>query len=184
MKIGEICHKLATEREQIRLPTTKRDDNVDQNSTNNKSKPTATTSQDVFESNTAAILADMEQFWMRYNNASLDCAILADEKSALKAENRLLKNQLKLYLTTVTIAEGSGGSAEASIRPSSMRVERCVTAKSLGAIRLGPHHSQQQTVRRQRPVTCIEGNLSQAVRSRSLVESKVRMPDVYALVNN
>lgn len=136
-----------------------------------------------------AILSDMENFWMRYNNASIDCACLAEEKATLKSENRQLKDQLKMYLTNVTIVEGSGGTAKAKLRPSSMRVERCeMTVASgsggggdgFGKSGVGLYSSKQ----RRRPVTCIEGNLSQAVRSRSLIESRVaRMPDVYAQIN-
>lgn len=136
---------------------------------------------------TMAILSDMEYFWTRYNNASLDCACLAEEKATLKAENRQLKDQLKMYLTNVTLVEGSGGTAKAKMRPSSMRVERCemstvmMTASNIGGGGIAATGGGQ---RRRRPVTCIEGNLSQAVRSRSLVESRVaRMPDVYACIN-
>lgn len=127
-----------------------------------------------------AIIADMEHFWVRFNSANIDCACLAEEKAALKMENRQLKDQLKMYLTNVTIAEGSGGIVHAKLRPSSMRVERCGTATLTTAS--GADRAKQRQQRR-RPVTCIEGNLSQAVRSRSLVDAKVRMPDVYAFIN-
>lgn len=109
---------------------------------------------------------------MRFNNATIDCACLADEKSVLKQQNRNLKNKLKMYLTNVTLFEGSGGRADAKLRPNSMRVERCGAAVTLYAQEVLNGDASNRLHQRRRPVTCIEGNLSQAVRGRSLVASK------------
>lgn len=127
-----------------------------------------------------SILSDLENFWIRFNNARLDCACLAEEKAALKEENRDLKEKLKVYLTNVTIADGSGGNARENLRPSSMRVER------VGHIEFG---QSSQTIKngllrqKPRPVTCIEGNLCNAIRSRNLISGRYKMPNVYAIVN-
>lgn len=131
---------------------------------------------------TLTILSDMEHFWMRFNNATIDCACLADEKSVLKQQNRNLKNKLKMYLTNVTLTQGSGGSPDEQLRPKSMRVDRCGASVNGYAQEVLNGGESNRLHQRRRPVTCIEGNLSQAVRSRSLVEPRVRMPDVYALV--
>lgn len=124
------------------------------------------------------ILSDLENFWIRYNNVRIDCACLTEEKTSLKAENRDLKEKLKVYLTNVTIADGSGGNAREKLRPSSMKVER------IERIDFGNFSTKNGLLRqRQRPVTCIEGNLCNAVRSRSLVSGRFKMPDVFAIVN-
>lgn len=129
---------------------------------------------------TVTILADMEHFWVRFNSANIDCVCLADEKAALKLQNRRLKDQLKRYLTNVTLVEGSGGTADAKLRPNSMLVVRCGTAATARDDCGGGGSGSGVQQRPRRPVTCIEANLSQAVRSRSLVTPKVRMPDVFA----
>lgn len=128
-----------------------------------------------------SILSDLENFWIRFNNARLDCACLAEEKAVLKEENRDLKEKLKVYLTNVTIADGSGGNAREKLRPNSMRVER------VGHIEFGQGSSEliknKLLRQKRRPVTCIEANLCNAIRSRNLVSGRFKMPDVYAIVN-
>lgn len=120
------------------------------------------------------ILSKMENFWIRFNNARIDYACLNEEKQALKRENEELKMKLKVYLTNVTIAGGSGGNARDRLRPTSMKIERI---PNFDLPRL-PDKTE-----RRRPVTCIEGNLSVAVRSQMLIKGKFKMPQIYAIQN-
>lgn len=167
VQIAAICRKLETEREKI-IPFGKKKKLFDKSDSDLRKPP------EDFKENTMSILADMENFWIRYNNARLDCACLAEEKANLKEENRDLKEKLKMYLTNVTIADGSGGNVRDKLRPSSMKVERMIH------VDLSSFHRD----RKPRPVTCIEGNLSNAVRSRSLVERKLKMPSIFTIINN
>lgn len=127
------------------------------------------------------IASNLENFWLRYNNARIDCACLSEEKLALKEENRELKEKLKAYLTTVSIANG-GGNAKDKLRPSSMKVERVGHVEGTdGTIGRGLRD-------RRRPVTCFnivqEGNLSVAVRSKNLTSGKFRKdPEIFSIVH-
>lgn len=127
------------------------------------------------------VASNLENFWVRYNNARIDCACLSEEKAALKEENRELKERLKAYLTTVTIADGSGGNSRDKLRPSSMKIERVAYVDVNGNGVRGLNRD------RRRPVTCFnvvqEGNLSVAVRSRNLTLGKFRRePAIYSVV--
>lgn len=124
-----------------------------------------------------AVLTELDQFWIRFNNAQIDCACLGEEKAALLMENRDLKDKLKIYLTNVTIAEGSGGNAREKLRPSSMKVEK------IGYIDFNNGEKLASLRVRRRPVTCIEANLCNAVRSRSLVSNKLKLPNYFSIVN-
>lgn len=123
------------------------------------------------------VVSNLENFWLRFNSARIDCACLSEEKMALKEENRELKEKLKAYLTTVTIANG-GGNVKDKLRPSSMRVER------VGHVELNNEGRGYKD--RRRPVTCCvvqEGNLSVAVRSKNLTSGKFRKePEIYSIV--
>lgn len=114
----------------------------------------------------------MDNFWIRYNNARIDCVCLEKERVDLKKENTLLKEKLREYLTNMTISNGRIGSTKEKLRPSSMKVEKVVHIDlcSTGAKAF-----------RRRPVTCIEGNLSVAVRSHKLVDGKFKTPDIYSV---
>lgn len=125
---------------------------------------------DIFEKDKNLLLYNFENFWIRYNTARLDCASLEEERISLRDENILLKRRLKEYLTNVNVANGGGGVEITqgcfAQRPSSMKIEKVIhidLTKSTEIKRSKP-----------RPVTCIEGNLSVAVRSRSLVDSRNR----------
>lgn len=127
------------------------------------------------------VVSNLENFWLRYNNARIDVACLNEEKIALKEENRELKDKLKAYLTTVTIANG-GGNAKDKLRPSSMKVERVGHVEAYNGT-VGRASNKD----RRRPVTCYsvvqEGNLSVAVRSKSLTSGKFRKePEIYSIV--
>lgn len=127
------------------------------------------------------IVSNLENFWLRYNNARIDCACLSEEKMALKEENRELKEKLKAYLTTVTIANG-GGNVKDKLRPSSMKVER------VGHVEINNGSVGRVIKDRRRPVTCLsmvqEGNLSVAVRSKNLTSGKFRKePEVFSIVH-
>lgn len=121
------------------------------------------------------ILSKMDNFWIRYNSVRIDCACLVEEKTALKKENQELKAKLKIYLTNVTIAGGSGGDAKDKLRPSSMKVDKIghVDYPAFNVVTTGIGKL------RRRPVTCIEGNLSNAVRSLALVKGKMPITRQY-----
>lgn len=128
------------------------------------------------------VVSNLENFWLRYNNARIDCACLSEEKMALKEENRELKEKLKAYLTTVTIANGGGGNARDKLRPSSMKVERVAHVEANNGF------AGRGLKDRRRPVTCFsvvqEGNLSVAVRSKNLTSGKFRRePEIYSIVH-
>jgi hypothetical protein len=110
----------------------------------------------------------LEKFWQRYNNAKIDCCCLREEKLTLQADNHQLKLKIKNYLMSVNMASGcvtnSGYNMEYSVnRPQSMRVERVIH------IDIEAMKAERKT---KRPVTCIEANLSVAVRSERLMTIK------------
>lgn len=103
----------------------------------------------------------MENFWIRFKNVEIDCACLEEERACLKTENQLLKQKLKQYLQDVAVANGRIGSTkEDRLRPQSVKIERTICVASAPT---------PLTKQRPRPVTGIEGNLSVAVRSKSLI---------------
>lgn len=112
-----------------------------------------------------------EYFWIRFNNAQIDCACLEEERIELRKDNARLKNKLRDYLEKVALSNGRIGSTKERLRPSSMKIERVVS------IDLTP--SANGKPRRRRPVTCIEANLSVAVRSQKLVENKPKIPSFF-----
>lgn len=129
---------------------------------------------------TLFVLTKTEHFWIRYNNAQIDCACLEKERAELRKQNALLKEKLKEYLTDISITNGRVGSTNERLRPSSMKVEKVVQ------IDLKTHPllfvNANRGIRR-RPVTCIEGNLSVAVRSQTLNVEKSKAPDVFSIVH-
>lgn len=111
------------------------------------------------------IVNKMENFWIRFKNVEIDCACLDEERQCLKNENQMLKDQLKQYLQDVSVTNGRVGSTKERLRPQSMKIERpvCIASAPL-----------QLTKQQRRPVTGVEGNLSVAVRSKSLIQTKIK----------
>lgn len=115
-------------------------------------------------------LSKMERFWDRYNKIRLDCACLMEEKSCLLLENRRLKIKMKKYLVDLTMRNATGNRmAQLAQRPKSMTIEKveCIELsriKSTNRTRSGNNY---------RPVTCIEGNLSVAIRSQKLLAPRM-----------
>lgn len=124
--------------------------------------------------------SQLDYFWGRYNKTKIDCACLKEEKQSLKAENIRLKAALKDYLVNVNISTGTTiKSRDHSFvpRPHSMKVEKVMH------IDLTKTSAMKGDIKgRRRPVTCIEANMSNAVRSRSLVELRNRPMEIYSLV--
>lgn len=102
----------------------------------------------------------MENFWLRFKNVEIDCACLEEERQGLRNENDQLKQKLKQYLQDVSMSNGRIGSIKERLRPQSMKIERRDCIASVPAA----------VSKQPRPVTGIEGNLSVAVRSKSLVQ--------------
>lgn len=173
LQIASICRKMETEREKV-LPFGARKNRLfEYLEKDMKSIPKD------FKEDTAQLLSNLENFWLRYNRVRVDTSSLAEEKQSLRDENIRLKEKLKDYLTSVTATTGAGGTNETRLvnRPSSMRIERILhidVTKSM---------SLNKPIKR-RPVTCIEGNLSVAVRSRSLLNGKLKTPNIFSVVQN
>lgn len=111
----------------------------------------------------------LDLFWMRFNRTRIDCVCLKEEKISLQKQNKELKIKLKHYLVTVNMTNGQPAQKNERFanRPSSMKIERvehiAITAKN-------------QLIKKSkvRPVTCIEGNLSNAVRHMRITNSLPR----------
>ncbi|XP_052901101.1 dynein regulatory complex subunit 2 [Anopheles moucheti] len=132
-----------------------------------------------------------ESFWMRFNKARIDVACLREEKQQLIDQNEQLKAHLKDYLITVNM--NSGGPVESHVdlltkRPTSMKIEKLVRIDEQVLVQEGT----RKTVRfraggqrpEQRPVTCIEGNLSNAIRNVRLLGVRAKSSDIYSMVRN
>ena len=103
----------------------------------------------------------LDMFWMRFNRTRIDCVCLKEEKMALQKENKELKLRLKHYLVTVNMTNGQPAQKNERFanRPSSMKIERVEHIAITDKNQLIKKSKQDR-----RPVTCIEGNLSNAVR--------------------
>ncbi|XP_049298255.1 dynein regulatory complex subunit 2 [Anopheles funestus] len=132
-----------------------------------------------------------ESFWMRFNKARIDVACLREEKQQLIDRNEQLKTHLKDYLITVNM--NSGGPVESHVdlltkRPTSMKIEKLVRIDEQVLVQEGTRKTVrfraggQQIV--QRPVTCIEGNLSNAIRNERLLGVRAKSSDIYSMVRN
>ncbi|XP_058116644.1 dynein regulatory complex subunit 2 [Anopheles ziemanni] len=133
-----------------------------------------------------------ENFWMRFNKARIDVACLREEKQQLIERNEQLKGHLKDYLITVNM--NSGGPVEThedllTKRPTSMKIEKLVRIdeqvivddRGLGANRKAVRFRSNG---QRRPVTCIEGNLSNAIRNDRLLGVRAKTSDIYSMVQN
>ncbi|KFB49688.1 hypothetical protein ZHAS_00018059 [Anopheles sinensis] len=133
-----------------------------------------------------------ENFWMRFNKARIDVACLREEKQQLIERNEQLKAHLKDYLITVNM--NSGGPVEThedllTKRPTSMKIEKLVRIdeqvivddRGLGANRKAVRFRSNG---QRRPVTCIEGNLSNAIRNDRLLGIRAKTSDIYSMVQN
>ncbi|GAB0088940.1 coiled-coil domain-containing protein 65 [Sergentomyia squamirostris] len=166
VQLVTICSKLETEREKI-IPFN--------NHPIKKYSELAESKGEDFRNATFELFSRMENFWIRFNRARLDCAYLQEEKVTLQQSNRALRQQLREYLVAVTMKSTRCGDAHLlGRRPRSMKVEKVVHIEL-------PRRKMQTKVRR--PVTCIEGNLSVAVRSERLVQSKFRPPQLFPMVD-
>lgn len=123
----------------------------------------------------------LDIFWMRYNRTRIDCVCLKEEKSGLQKENKELTNKLKSYLVAVNMTSGhpvhNTYNHRYSNRPSSVKIERIehITISSKNEI-------LKRTKFEKRPVTCIEGNLSNAVR-HIRISTMLQTTDCFAVSN-
>jgi hypothetical protein len=118
----------------------------------------------------------LEKFWMRYNNAKIDCSCLREEKVMLQADNHRLKLKIKNYLMNVNMAAGCVGNSRNGgliSRPQSMIVERVVHIDI---------ESMKLRNKKKRPVTCIEANMSVAVRSVKLMAIRNFEKSIHSIV--
>lgn len=115
------------------------------------------------------VIAKMEHFWTRFKNVEIDCTCLEKERRGLRKENEAMKEKLKQYIQEVAITNGRIGSTKERLRPKSMKIN----ADTNGA------HTSKKYMDLKRPVTGVEGNLSVAVRSKSLLLPKVQTPQIH-----
>lgn len=118
-------------------------------------------------------------FWMRFNRARIDCACLREEKAAIAKQNKELKEKLKKYLVTVNMTCGNPVHEldnKFLNRPKSMKIER------IEHIRITSKNELVKKTERRRPVTCIEGNLSNAVRHLR-ISNKNTITECFAIAN-
>lgn len=110
----------------------------------------------------------LDMFWMRFNRVRIDCVCLRQDKASLQRHNKELRVNLKRYLVTVNMTNGQPAQKNERFanRPSSMKIER---------IEHIPIISKNQLIKKpKRPVTCIEGNLSNAVRQIKISGANTR----------
>lgn len=131
-------------------------------------------SQD-FQTNTYNNLSKMEHFWTRYNKVRLDCVCLLAEKSNLVEENARLKSRLKHYLVDMAVVRTNYSAEHGNRRPKSMTIEKveCIDLTEMRKSGVQTDHH------RIRPITCTEGNLSVAIRSRKILEHKFISKNLY-----
>lgn len=123
---------------------------------------------------THPIYQKLDGFWIRLNRARIDCLCLKENKSTLLRENRDLRIKLKKYLITVNMTTGCafeknvGNANSALFRPSSLKIKKieCIeiakqTPSTADPAAAGARRTTKFLVR---PVTCIEGRLSNALR--------------------
>lgn len=135
--------------------------------------------------NTLGTWQQMEHFWKRVNNITIDVVCLKQEKAALQNQNFHLKQQLQDHLANINIANGSNAHINDYLakRPSSMHVNR------VQQIDLEPKPTKGKSVsagvfRKIRPsTTCVEANFTNAVRSKRLAEGKPKLPRIVTIIN-
>lgn len=118
------------------------------------------------------IVSKMENFWIRFKNVEIDCACLEEERRILKNENEIAKDKLKQYLKDISMMNGHVESTKHRLRPHSVKIENIPCIDSL-----------KKVSNVKRPVTGVEGNLSVAVRSKSLVRANVKTSQIHSIVN-
>lgn len=173
MQIANFCAKYESDRDDHRLKP-------------RKAFPELTEGDEVSEELKAlldkpdTIQFQLDYFWRRYNKTKIDCACMKEEKQAMKNENVRLKAMLKDYLVNINISTSTTiKSREQQFipRPHSMKVEKVVHI-DLDKTSLGKGELRG----RRRPVTCIEANMSVAVRSKKLMEIHDRPTEIYSLM--
>uniref|UniRef100_A0A182SG57 Dynein regulatory complex protein 1/2 N-terminal domain-containing protein n=1 Tax=Anopheles maculatus TaxID=74869 RepID=A0A182SG57_9DIPT len=151
--------------------------------------PSTDTTMDSFKREVFDTAELFESFWMRFNKARIDVACLREEKQQLIDRNEQLKAHLKDYLITVNM--NSGGPVESHVdlltkRPTSMKIEKLVRIDEQVLVQEGTRKTVRfRTAGPQcRPVTCIEGNLSNAIRNERLVGVRAKSSEIYSMVRN
>uniref|UniRef100_A0A182TFN9 Uncharacterized protein n=1 Tax=Anopheles melas TaxID=34690 RepID=A0A182TFN9_9DIPT len=195
-QIASFCKKYETESEDL-LPFVRRANNEtgqsQQPAASERALVPATTLDPTMESFKREVFGTaelFESFWMRFNKARIDVACLREEKQQLIDRNEQLKAHLKDYLITVNMNSGGPVESNADLlakRPTSMRIEKLVRVDeevivpdgTRKAVRFRAGGQQQR-----RPVTCIEGNLSNAIRNERLLEVRAKSSEIYSMVPN
>lgn len=161
MQLAAICRKYETDGQKY---------SVLQRSHADSSLQLPTEKDNDFQALTYKNFAQLGQFWDRYNKVRLDCACLIEERAALQQDNSRLKMRLRNYLVDISMQNTSGDRTNrVGQRPKSMTIEK------VECIDLGGHRAKtaQRQGHRYRPVTCIEGNLSVAIRSQKLLQARL-----------
>lgn len=126
-----------------------------------------------------AALPQMETFWRRVNNVSVDVACLKQQKRNLEAENAKLKAELQDYLIDLNISNGSNSHIHdyLSRRPKSMSVDRVTQ------LRLQPKQVKSAVATGRRPpprtagthLASCEAGISNLIRSRNLLRGRPQL---------
>uniref|UniRef100_A0A182MYN6 Dynein regulatory complex subunit 2 n=1 Tax=Anopheles dirus TaxID=7168 RepID=A0A182MYN6_9DIPT len=186
-QIASFCKKYATESEDL-LPFVRRPNAGEEPHVSAGTVATAAgTSMESFKREVFDTAELFESFWMRFNKARIDVACLREEKQQLLDQNEQLKAHLKDYLITVNM--NSGGPVEShedllTKRPASMRIEKLVRIDEQVIVKESTRKMVRFHGHQHRPVTCIEGNLSNAIRNERLLGVRAKSSVIYSMVQS
>ncbi|XP_017958424.1 dynein regulatory complex subunit 2 [Drosophila navojoa] len=177
-QLSRICSKMETQREKLfQLPQLSKEI-IEIREQQTPGEDDADLANDPLKEEVAA-LPQMETFWRRVNNVSVDVACLKQQKRNLEAENAKLKAELQEYLIDLNIANGSNSHIHdyLSRRPKSMSVDRVTQ------LRLQPKQVKSAVAGGRRPaprpigahVPSCEASMSNLIRSRNLVRGKPQL---------
>ncbi|KAH8309632.1 hypothetical protein KR059_012596 [Drosophila kikkawai] len=187
IQLSAVCAKMETERERMfQLPEISREiieiREMDDQQVGVSSDPATDLLKDE-----VGVVPQMYTFWRRVNNVAVDVACLKQQKRRLESENAQLKAQLQDYLVNLNIANGSNSHIHQYLarRPKSMSVDR------VSRLQLQPKQVRSALPTGRRPqaptpptfhlhsgrsrVPAFEANLTNVVRSRTLVRGRVEL---------
>lgn len=125
---------------------------------------------DDVEEATFELMSKTGSFWTRLNSAQLDCNDLERQKAELQHENVALRDELRKYLAEVAVKNGKIGSNHEKLRPKSVKIDRIPSFDT-------------SVERHRRPATSVEGNMSVAIRSQTLLSNKNKTLNIFSVIN-
>ncbi|XP_030572447.1 dynein regulatory complex subunit 2 [Drosophila novamexicana] len=179
-QLSRICAKMETQREKLFLLPQLSREIIE---IRELKTPVEDAVSDPLKEEVAA-LPQMETFWRRVNNVSVDVACLKQQKRNLEADNARLKAELQEYLINLNISNGSNSHIHdyLSKRPRSMSVDRVTQ------LRLQPKQVKSAAAaaggRRPLPrlagsyVPSCEAGISNTIRSRNMLRGKPQLAKI------